>query len=492
MLALSARALEPAAAEQMGHAMEVHLTLLPLRVVLFVQLLARVHACLVASLGGFREAVDRAARTAVADAVQDDGALDTSPAPLVLLRMLVHGPLVVVPSPSLACAAVLLRLGDVHLHNEFERKACARKHGAPALFERVQARLCASQLLAAGDGNKVLDAQWNLLPGCRPHWALQESELRLTLEHMRRCEEGGGGDGGSGDGGGGEGGGGEGGGGEGGGEGEEGGGATADGTVGSTPERAEVLAETPPEVSVSVRLSPVHLSLVYSEVLLMHDIATQLAPLLQPADVALEDSRGVECGGCGDDGERGDASDTPLPLNGISSPVRGLERASSTTSMSPASLRSARADEPGAGVWTARLGVLLELECEQGVWLRLLDDSEGATLPLAELGLRQLLGHMRCSLGSKYGGGGGGGGGGHQLLEGEARLRLQLQASNFNPRNGAWEPVLEPWSLHASWDLSASVDTLARAAAGGAPGPHMHMLHALSLTATERLEVRLS
>ena len=66
---LSARALEPAAAEQMGHEMEVHLTLLPLRVVLFVQLLARVHACLVASLGGFREAVDRAARTAVADAV---------------------------------------------------------------------------------------------------------------------------------------------------------------------------------------------------------------------------------------------------------------------------------------------------------------------------------------------------------------------------------------------------------------------------------------
>ena len=221
------------------------------------------HACLVASLGGFREAVDRAARTAVADAVQDDGALDTSPAPLVLLRMLVHGPLVVVPSPSVACAAVLLRLGDVHLHNEFERKACARKHGAPALFERVQARLCASQLLAAGDGNKVLDAQWNLLPGCRPHWALQESELRLTLEHMRRCEEGGGGDGGSGDGGGGEGGGGEGGGGDGGGEGEEGGGATADGTVGSTPERAEVLAETPPEVSVSVRLSPVHLPVAW-------------------------------------------------------------------------------------------------------------------------------------------------------------------------------------------------------------------------------------
>ena len=256
------------------------------------------------------------------------------------------------------------------------------------------------------------------------------------------------------------------------------------------PERAEELAETPPEVSVSVRLSPVHLSLAYSEVILMHDIARQLAPLLQPADVAPEDSRGVECGGCGDDGERGDGGDAPLPLNGISSPVRGLERASSEVShlaTSPASLRSARADERGAGVWTARLGVLLEFECEQGVWLRLLDDSEGATLPLAELGVRQLFGHMRCSLGSKDGGGGGGG---HQVLEGDARLGLQLQASNFNPRNGAWEPVLEPWSLHASWELSASVDTLARAAAGGASGPHMHMLHALSLTATERLEVR--
>ena len=120
VLALSARALDPAAVEQMGHEMEVHLTLLPLRVVLFVQLLARVHACLVASLGGFREAVDRAARTAVADAVQDDGALDLSPVPLVQLRVLVHGPLVVVPSPSVRCAAVLLRLGDVHLHNEFE------------------------------------------------------------------------------------------------------------------------------------------------------------------------------------------------------------------------------------------------------------------------------------------------------------------------------------------------------------------------------------
>ena len=110
----------------------------------------------------------------------------------------------------------------------------------------------------------------------------------------------------------------------------------------------------------------------------MQQRGSELPEALQPADVAPEDSRGVECGGCGDDGERGDGGDTPLPLNGISSPVRGLERASSEVShlaTSPASLRSARADErvDGAGVWTARLGVLLEFECEQGVWLRLLD-----------------------------------------------------------------------------------------------------------------------
>ena len=471
VLALSARALDPAAVEQMGHEMEVHLTLLPLRVVLFVQLLARVHACLVASLGGFREAVDRAARTAVADAVQDDGALDLSPVPLVQLRVLVHGPLVVVPSPSVRCAAVLLRLGDVHLHNEFENKACARKHGAPAVYERVQARLCASQLLVAGDGNKVLDAEWNLLPGCRPHWALQESELSLTLDHMRRCEEGDG--------------------------------ATASRTAGSTPDRAEVLVETPPEVKVSVRLSPVHLSLAYSEMLLVHDLAKQLAPLLQPGDASLEDPQGVECGERGD-GERGERSgdgDTPLPLRSISSPVSGvtpLRESSPQLSTSPLSLRSVRADEPGVGFWTARLGVLLQFECEQGVWLRLLDDSEGATLPLAELGLRQLFGQMRCSLGRKGGGGGGsggsggsgGGGGDNELLEGNAELTLQLQASNFNPRNGAWEPVLEPWSLCASWYLSSSVDPLARATAGGAP--ELHMLHTLSLTASERLELNVT
>ena len=38
VLALSARALEPAAGEQLGHEMEVPLTLLPLRVVLFVDI----------------------------------------------------------------------------------------------------------------------------------------------------------------------------------------------------------------------------------------------------------------------------------------------------------------------------------------------------------------------------------------------------------------------------------------------------------------------
>ena len=460
VLALSARALDPAAVGQMGHEMEVSLTLLPLRVVLYVPLLVRAHACLVASLGGFREAVDRAARTAVADAVQDDGALDLSPVPLVQLRMLLHGPLVVLPSPSVPCAAVLLRLGDVHLHNEFEHKACARKQGAPAVYESVQARLCASQLLVAGDGNKVLDAAYNLLPGCRPHWALQESELSVTLDHMRRCEEADG--------------------------------AAASGTAGSTPGGAEAIVEPPPEIKVSVGLSPVHLSLAYSEVLLVCDLAKQLAPLLQPADDSMQDTQGAERG---DGGDRGDM---PLPLSSLTSPVSGLTalHGSSPRSTSPLSLRSVRVDEPSSGSWTARLGVLLLFECEQGVWLRLLDDSEGATLPLAELGLRQLFGQMRCSLGRKGGGGGDGGGGGgggggdNELLEGDAQLTLQLQASNFNPRNGAWEPVLEPWSLYATWDLSASLDPLARATAGGAPVPHM--LHTLSLTASERLELNVT
>lgn len=147
LLALRARTLDAASAAHVGYEAEAALALRPLRVVLLLPLLVKVHACAIASMGGFREAVDRAAGTAAetaADAVvREVGAVTRERGgdvmPLVRLHVRLHGPLLVLPSPVVPRAAVLLRLGDLHVHNEFERKARTRaRAGAPAVYERVQ------------------------------------------------------------------------------------------------------------------------------------------------------------------------------------------------------------------------------------------------------------------------------------------------------------------------------------------------------------------
>ena len=105
--------------------------------------------------------------------------------------------------------------------------------------------------------------------------------------------------------------------------------------------------------------------------------------------------------------------------------------------------------QASTGKTTIQVGLLLHWE--EGLRLRISDDSEDTFLPVVE---------VRVTADAE----------GRLALPGmadpSAHVSVKMRASSFNPRCGAWEPMLEPWVVAATWALVAAGS--ANVTAGGA------------------------
>lgn len=110
-------------------------------------------------------AISAAASSAINEVAQADKQAGSR------LSILVHGPLLVVPSATVSGAAVLVRLGDLTLTNG--RSA--------ADTERMELIFAKTSLLVASRGT-MLDENYLPRPGFRPHWLLRNVTLRLTID----------------------------------------------------------------------------------------------------------------------------------------------------------------------------------------------------------------------------------------------------------------------------------------------------------------------
>ena len=102
----------------------------------------------------------------------------------------------------------------------------------------------------------------------------------------------------------------------------------------------------------------------------------------------------------------------------------------------------------------------LDVVCEGGIWVHVVDDAEDALMPLYEAGVQRIEMRIEGALGEARevsiseitideGGTALG------MLSGIAHIAFVLQASHFNASNGHWEPVIEPWHLFGSWSRAS-------------------------------------
>lgn len=103
---------------------------------------------------------------------------EATPRPVLDLQVDVHGPLLVVPSPSLPRAAVVIRLGSLFVAVETHEA-----EGGEAPYERCVAMLCGTQLLISSTGDAI-NGDGTLQRDASPHWLLKGIDLNITVDHV--------------------------------------------------------------------------------------------------------------------------------------------------------------------------------------------------------------------------------------------------------------------------------------------------------------------
>ena len=167
-----------------GHDSELRLEIMPVRALLPAAVLRRIqdcfgeiHACFQGTLDMLMEQLSAAASAAVSGAAQAAAQTNTSGAKL---SVLLHGPLLVLPSAHENGAALLVRMGDLALTNSSTGAEDAASRGA-APSERLQLALTNASVLVA-PSLSALDEELRPRTGHRAHWFLRDLQLRLTIE----------------------------------------------------------------------------------------------------------------------------------------------------------------------------------------------------------------------------------------------------------------------------------------------------------------------
>ena len=480
LLWLEIRGLGPQT-DEAAHELEVSLTLQPIRVLLVAKQLLQLQAWLNTGLAGFREQAAAAAEEAMAvasQAMQEAASSIAHEPPPIALQVWLLAPLLVLPSPTHDGAAVVLRSGDLQLSNSLARTETG------ALAARLELTLSHTQLLIACRGD-ALDVDWMLRQDYQPHWFLPTSHVELTVDRSVH-------------------------------------------SLGEVPAPSSLPRGTPgpagpspSRLGLKLRVSPVALEISYREMEFVSTLLCELLPLLAPVelpcDVPVHDRAASDLSTLGT---------LPRP---DAMPSAGGMRAESIPRADSAHTR-----RPRAAQIALRLACGIELE---GVSLRVLDDSRNNTLPLYEVSLRPLKSGVTLLLGAA---------GNHiaipwqshgshmaipwqshsnhiaitqqshgyhmaitwlshgnhvalllgaedaigkedALYECLANLEAQLSVWHFNPSNGVWEPLVEPWGVTMEAEMGAAAQL--KLAIGAQEMLQLNVTHAQVRTLLETIEL---
>ena len=366
--------------------MEVTVRAEPMVVVLPARMVKRILDCAEASASALSEAlatVVEEASTAVAYVAHAAAAQEQES--LVALSLSLHGPLIVLPSPSFA-GAVLLRLADIELTSSFERLPPEGQAGGgddesphsvrsldlgdDVALERVKLRASNSRLVVARGGAAAGAAHALRPEGTHARPIFDNINIELRVERQHKLEP------------------------------AWGLSRTYDGSRRGSSRRGELLAadERPelPPARIEVDLTSLSVSLAYSEGIFLASVASDLGAIFgeQLPDGADLEHEAVAAGSKGplrnapgedspEDGEEdekdGDEEDEP--------PLLGRDWSYASSRRTSSSLGEAGSRVP--------MHVVVQAACMR---LEILDDSAGAALPLYEVSMRGIVGDFALVL----------------------------------------------------------------------------------------------
>ena len=557
---------------------ELKVKLRRLRVVARAALLGRIGAWSAKLSQGMQRNTDEMADKLVGSGTDDGSSggkqvgvgagLLPPPPPRLALNIFLRGPLIVLPSPTLRCAAVLIRMGDFTLKGEL---ALPEAPAFPALLE-LQARLKSLQVLVAPPQlhwrrggwhiSRLLTEEWQLVKNTRPHWILPQlgiavnasvrddvtaaAEPEPVIMSTRDAPAGGGltptirgldevaeedlhnvgGGGGAGGG---------------------GGGAWPGAPSSSSRERSCSSAQeyaraqrnrsrTPSTASsyggagdgrnkalhLKLTLSTVTASFAVREAVFLQSLIEEVVPLLAEAAQGTSTAGGSGAASAGAAGTSSSSPSNLMSANRSASPAfgGGAGRLGSTGAASPGSpsfgpegrtspsvdrpdsprpvrapgdlasepsdgdvfasiaaadsavgrLPSHRQSLSGSGVDhapPALPAIKLDVNCDDGIWLLLIDDEDDALMPLYKVGVQHIKARLHGILGESDEVDPDATEAALTLTSGNASVAIMLEASHFNEHNGHWEPVVEPWHI-AMWWIGVSEPASAVGASSGA------------------------
>ena len=409
VLRLKLKQWEPTAVDFPGHGREVEFDVFPLRMLLPPHLLQRVKECLDRLADFYRNALATMSQQALAAATQalSEAAMTSSEAGLqTRLTARIRGPLIVLPSATVAQAAALLQMADLTVATE----AATPERADFAPVERLIVQLSNGKMLIAS-GSTALDSDYMLRPSYEPHhWLLKDGGLSLTVDRSA-------------------------------------------GVAGS-------------DVRASLSLTPVVVSLAFSECSFLADLAKESLAAFLPGGDEARPSVGAS------------AVHPSAPVGAFPSSTEYALAESGAEYILAESGVAEVAIPAGVEAVSQTLTLHASIACADGLRVVLLDDSAGTLTPLYELGISSAAASGFLNLGGTQPGSdgtgvedvpvgsdgsaaalGGGSRGGREegeggLTHGSGQMMVQMSAAFYNAGNGYWEPIVEPWEMLGSYAVS--------------------------------------
>ena len=349
------------------------------------------------------------------------------------LRIMAHGPLIILPSATVPGTALVVRMADILFTNasdgavHLERARAASASGRPeATFERLRVSLEKTSIFVASSSTDLerhlerhLDEEIALeASGPQPHWLVHDLKVTLLLEKQMI---GGGGD---------------------------------DGAAGGAAQGAEPLVE----LTLGLELSEIQISIATSECAFASLLAQEAMVVFVDAEPQTDEadrsdqlerasthirngplgtaptSEAAGGGGARDDAIEAEQLDDDDDAEAGSAVVGGKPSSYAGSRSGPGAPTTAPpSTDPSLGV--TKMVFNGKIECAGGVQLELIDDSQGSLMPILELGVDEVAGSWTLV---------------NDMVNGEVvalkdaivQLTFGAHASLLNTSHGEWEPLM--------------------------------------------------